>query len=346
MKKSMLIAAVLTSLAFPAMAQQAAPEAKVALTAVADMPSLKDISKRDSFTVRLADGQIVTSMNLGCQLGKAGTFGFGAQDRGCEVTGTGSILNPKNPQQMLPRAQYAGGYVVQKDGTTAGDKIVINYLALGRVAASSASFGGSMNLKPELTSGGAQALKDSVLKSLKGSNGNTLIDERVDTIDFNRFYVPSAGLPSDKGTTWTGNMVFSYQTESWYLRLVANYNGTEYKLEGNMPWTDSVDDKGQAVDGQTQYDLTLTLPGANAQGDDALFASSGDDDLFAAADGISGQIIMKQGKMVTVKIDGEDTETPSYVEASGTLTGTNVPLEVVRSWATVMGILSQSLYGA
>jgi hypothetical protein len=113
-------------------------------------------------------------------------------------------------------------------------------------------------------------------------------------------------------------------------------------LKGNMPWTDT-----PGVDAQTQYDLTLTLPSAEATSDDALFVTAdANSDLFASADGITAQIIMKESKVVTVDIDGVPTETPSQVDASGQFVGTNVPVEVVRSLATLFGLLSSNLFGA
>ena len=62
--------------------------------------------------------------------------------------------------------------------------------------------------------------------------------------------------------------------------------------------------------------------------------------------GITAQIIMKESKHVTIDIDGVPTETPSQVDASGQFVGTNVPVEVVRSLATLFGLLSSNLFGA
>lgn len=45
-------------------------------------------------------------------------------------------------------------------------------------------------------------------------------------------------------------------------------------------------------------------------------------------------------------VDGEKISTPMKVDASGSLTGTNVPLEVVRSFATLIGILPSTFFGA
>jgi hypothetical protein len=196
-------------------------------------------------------------------------------------------------------------------------------------------------LKPEVPSTAASLLRDTVLKRIKGAEPG-LIDERVDTIQLNNFTTPSAGLPSDKGCSWNGNMAYSYQTESWFMEVTAKCAGKEYVLKGNMPFTATPD-----TGNQHQYDLTLALPSAEANSDEALFtAPSGDADLFAAADGISGQIIMKESAYVDVEVDGQVDKVASQIDASGTLTGQNVPMEAVRSLATIIGILSRTFFGA
>jgi hypothetical protein len=330
--------AVLTPAA--ALAQAAPVPSRVAFAVAATMPTLKDSSRKDTFAVTLGDAQVKSQIELTCSAGHTSLL-IMREDKACAVAGNGSIVNPAN-QALLPRTQYAGGYVVKSDGSTDGSTLSINYLALGKVAPSTAAFAGSMNLKPEVTSTGAAALASTVLAKINTGGDSKLIDQRVDTVDLSRLFVPSAGLPSDQGCTWSGNMVFAYQTESWFMDLTANCAEKEYVLKGNMPWTDS-----PGVDAQTQYDLTLTLPSAEATSDDALFASAdANSDLFSAADGISAQIIMKESKYVTVDIDGVPTETPSQVDASGTFTGTNVPVEVVRSLATLFGLLSSNLFGA
>jgi len=198
-----------------------------------------------------------------------------------------------------------------------------------------------MMLKPENPSTTASLLRDTILKRIKVSESG-LIDERVDTVQFNNFTVPSAGLPSDKGCVWNGDMVYSYQTESWFIEVTAKCAGKEYPLKGNMPFTATPN-----VGNQNQYDLTLTLPSADAGTDDALFTQpTGDADLFAAADGISGQIIMKESAYVDVEVDGQMDKVASQIDAEGTLTGTNIPLETVRSLSTIIGILSRTFFGA
>lgn len=339
MKKSLMLAASFAVVCGSAFGQSA--PTTVQFKAIADMQSLTNKDRNDAFNVSVGDQQVQTNLTLVCQPGTTKYFVM-SKKRGCATVGNGSLITPN--KDRLPRTQYMGGYVVEKDGYTDASTIKVNYLAVGRTEASSTGFAGSMNLKPELTSSGAQSLVDNILRKANAAagTGSALIDKRVDTIDLNRMAIPSAGLNSDKGCVWSGNMVFAYQTNSWYLDILGSCGGKEYKLKGNMPWTNTPN-----VPDQTQYDLTLTLPQPGAtSADDALFAKAGDDDLFAKADGISGQIIMKQSRNVKVKVDGVDTDTPSYVDASGSFTGTRVPLEVVRSFATLFSLLSYSFFGA
>jgi len=334
-------AILLLASAATAFAQTTPPPATVAFTTAASMPSLKDDTKKDTFQVGLSDSQVLTTLQLTCQAGRSRLLILHT-DRACEVSGNGSIINPSNGQK-LQRTQYMGGYTVKSDGSTDGSTMSINYLALGKAPASTTQFSGNMNLRPENTSTGAAAIRDAVLKKINADNtSGAVIDQRVDTVDISRLYIPSAGFPSDKGCTWSGNMVFAYQTNSWFMNLTGNCNGKDYAMKGNMPWT-----KTPGVDAQTQYDLTLTLPSAAATSDDALFASTDTNaDLFASVDGISGKIIMKESNYVTTTVDGQDTTTPSRVDASGTLTGTNVPLDTVRSLGVLLGLLSENLFGA
>jgi hypothetical protein len=304
----------------------------------ASMQSLRDEANKDSFEVGLVDKQIQSALSIKCQAAKAGIIS--GQAESCAVTGNGALINPSNGQK-LQRTQYAGGWVVKSDGFTEGATLAANYLAVGKVPASNANFGGSMMLKPEVASTGATLLRDTILKNIKKTEQG-LIDQRVDTVQFVNFTVPSAGLPSDKGCVWNGDMVYSYQTESWFMDLKAKCNNKEFPLKGNMPLTTTPN-----VGNQKQYDLTLTLPGADAATDEALFAQpTGDADLFAAADGISGQIIMKESAFVDVETDGVVDKLASEIDATGTLTGNNVPLEAVRSLGTIVGILARTFFGA
>jgi hypothetical protein len=330
-----------TALMFSAAAFTSAVSAAevVNFTMKASMQSLRDVANKDSFTVGLADKQVESSLKITCQGAKAGIIS--GQAESCAVTGSGALINPSNGQK-LQRTQYAGGWVVKSDGFTEGGTMSVNYLALGKVPASNASFAGSMMLKPDVPSTGASLLRDTILKKMKTTEKG-LIDERVDTVQFNNFTVPSAGLPSDKGCIWNGDMIYSYQTSSWFMDLKAKCNNKEVALKGNMPLTETPN-----VGNQKQYDLVLTLPSAEVASDDALFASAadGDQDLFAAADGISGQIIMKESAYVDVEVDGVVDKLASEIDATGSLTGQNVPIEAVRSLGTVIGVMARTFFGA
>ncbi len=310
----------------------------VNFTMKASMPSLRDVANKDTFTVGLSDKQVESSLKITCQAAKAGIIS--GQAESCAVTGNGALLNPANGKK-LQRTQYAGGWVVKSDGFTEGGTLSVNYLTVGKVPASNAAFGGSMMLKPEVKSTGASLLRDTILKRVKTTEKG-LIDERVDTVQFVNFTIPSAGLPSDKGCIWNGDMVFSYQTQSWFMDLKSKCNGKEFALKGNMPLTATPN-----VGNQKQYDLTLTLPSADIQSDEALFANpEGDADLFAAADGISAQIIMKESAYVDVEVDGTTDKLASEIDATGTFTGQNIPIEAVRSMGTIVGIMARTFFGA
>jgi hypothetical protein len=315
------------------------PPSVVNFATLANMPTLKDPKKQDHFAVTISDAQVATKLNVDCTAGRTELLVV-RKDKACAVGGSGSIINPSN-NQALPRTQYQGQYSVTADGSTDASTLSINYLAVGKVPASVQAFSGSMNLKPELHSSGAAGLSAAVLKKITGDTTGP-VNSAVDTVDLNRLYIPSAGLPSDKGCTWSGNMVFAYQTYSWFMALTAECGGKSWSFKGNMPFTDS-----PGVEGQTQYDVTLTLPSDTLQGDEALFATTDENaDLFSTVDGITGQIIMKNSNNVQVNVDGEEITTPMNVDASGSLSGTNVPLEVVRSFATLIGILPSTFFGA
>ncbi len=328
----------LATLAILAVAPQALAAETVAFTMKASMPSLRDAANKDTFTVGLSDKQVETSLKITCQAAQAGFVS--GQAESCAVTGNGALINPANGQK-LQRTQYSGGWVVKSDGFTDGANLAANYLALGKVAASNARFAGSMMLKPEVPSTGASLLRDTILKRIKTTESG-LIDERVDTVQLNNFTIPSAGLPSDKGCVWNGDMVYSYQTESWFIDVKARCGGKEYPLKGNMPFTATPN-----VGNQHQYDLTMTLPTVDAASDEALFsAPEGDADLFATADGITGQIIMKESAYVDVEVDGATDKVASEIDATGSFSGQNVPLDAVRSFSTIIGIMARTFFGA
>lgn len=333
--RSVLALATLSLCSFSVLAAET-----VNFTMKASQKSLRDESEKDSFTVTLSDKQVETVYRITCQSAVAGIIS--GQSESCAVTGNGALINPNNGQK-LQRTQYAGGWVVKSDGFTDGANLSVNYLALGKVPASNASFGGSMMLKPEVPSTGASLLRDMVLKRMKKVESG-LIDERVDSVQFSNFSTPSAGLPSDKGCIWNGDMIYSYQTESWFMDLKVKCDKAEFALKGNMPFTATPN-----VGSQNQYDLTLTTPskGSDPATDEALFAeATGDADLFAAADGVTAQIIMKESGYVDVEVDGAPEKVASEIDATGTFTGNNVPIDLVRSFATIVAIMSRTFFGA
>ncbi len=319
-----------------------ADEVEVDLAIDANMPSLRDPALKDTFQFTATDAKVQTSLELVCQAGRTTAYVLRTNEQ-CSVSGTGGIVNPANPSQKLPRAQYAGGFTVKENGRVDASTLSVNYLALGKVPASTSTFSGAMTLKPENPSPGAAEITASLMKKLQGQQGaGTVIDERVDTVQLERLFIPSAGLPSDKGCTWNGDMIFAYQTESWFINLSAQCGEQNYVLKGNMPWTSTA-----GVADQTQYDLTLTLPNAAIASDDALFASAdGDSDLFAKVDGITGKIVMKESAYVKTLVDGKEEDLASQVDGSGKLKGTNVTLDAVRSFSILIGILSRTYFGA
>ncbi len=101
---------------------------------------------------------------------------------------------------------------------------------MGKVPASNGRFAGSMMLKPENPSTTASLLRDTILKKIK-SGESGLIDERVDTVRSTISpCLPRASF--EKGCVWNGNLVYAYQTESWFIEITAKCAGKTYEAEG------------------------------------------------------------------------------------------------------------------
>jgi len=321
-----------------AAAPAAAAPATVNFTDVADMPGLTDPSQKNTFTVGISDAQIDMHLTITCSAGGSSLLVF-HKDKVCGLAGNGSVINPTN-KQAYPRTQYQGGYDVTAAGSAEGSEMSANYLQLGSAPAGSTPFGGRLKLKAQLSASGMDAVEQSVYDKLQlgSAAANGTIDKRLDSVGFDGFFVPGAGWPDDKGCTWDGKMVFAYQTNSWFIELMGDCGGQKYDLKGNMPWTEV---KGQS--NQMNYTLNLALPTTASVGDAALFNTV---DMFAQVPGVQATILQKNSDIVTVKVDNQDTDTPAHVEASGTITGTGVPLPVVRSLAVILGLLSDNLFGA
>ena len=68
--------------------------------------------------------------------------------------------------------------------------------------------------------------------------------------------------------------------------------------------------------------------------------------VICEADGITGQIIIKESGYADVEVDGVMDKLATEINATGTLTGQNIPLEAVRSLGAMIGILSRAFFGA
>jgi hypothetical protein len=318
---------------------QDAPAAVVNITENASMLSLKDNSKVDTFKINLSDYQVITDLTVTCSPGSAGHLGglFGRQQQECAVGGNGKIIDPKNAEHKIPRTQYGGSLKVEDTGDVDGSLMNISYTPTGQ-----ASFSGMMVLKPEHPSQSAMDLTKSLMtKFNKDKGASDVIDDRTDTIALANFCIPSAGFPGDKGTCWKGDGVYSYQKSAWYFNLTASFGGKDYQLQGNMPWIDSTTTKDQA-----EYDVTLVSASPTDATADALFATDDPNSLFAASPGITGTLTMAEGGYTDYNVKGKTQTIPYLIDMKGTLTGTQVPVEVVRSFATLISVASRAMLGA
>lgn len=310
--------------------------------------SLRDPSKLDEYSITLSDREVLTQLAVSCQAGASKFGGLVRTDEKCEVKGNGSVVNPSSGEK-LPRTQYLGGYVIdaKRDGVTDMASIKVNYLAIGNIQPSAGNFGGNAVLLPENPPPSVAAMKqmlDAQLRGAAGAGDQVVINDAMDSVKLENFQTPSAGFPSDKGCVWNGDMVYAYATESWLMDLTARCGDQTFTLQGNMPW---VDVEGES-DHNAKYVLNLTVPTASGASDAGMWmTASGDDALFATANGIKGTIKMQQTGLVKVEIEkGVFDDVATQMEAKATFTGTGLPLGVVRSFATMMSVLARTFYGA
>ena len=138
---AVLAATLLGLFAVPVLAADEVP-AVVTFAGEANMPSLKDAKARDKFNLTLSDAQVITTFNLECKGGTSALGGLVKGNEECAVAGNGTIINPRNAAEKFPRTQYSGGFVVQPDGATDMSKVLVSYLAVGKVPASSGNLTG------------------------------------------------------------------------------------------------------------------------------------------------------------------------------------------------------------
>lgn len=55
---------------------------------------------------------------------------------------------------------------------------------------------------------------------------------------------------------------------------------------------------------------------------------------------------MKESAYVDVEVDGAMDKVASEIDASGSFSGQNVPLETVRSFSTIVAIMARTFFGA
>ena len=345
MKTRLLASAALFVLALPTLAsgQTAAPNPTVDFTLTGKQDSLRDPNKSDVFDITLQDAQVRSKLTVTCQAGTSRFAGFVRRDEACAVGGSGLLFNPTNPSQTIPRTQYNGGFTIQskQDGFTDFGTVNVSYLAVGTVPASQASFDGSVQMLPENPAPSANSLKERFLSQLQTEQNLVNIVAAVDTIRLDGLRTPSAGFPSDPGCAWTGDLIYAYANDSWLIDISAVCGPNTVKLQGNMPWLE--------VEGQThqaEYLINLAVPASGAASDDALFTGS-DSALFAQSDGVQGTLKITQSGLVNVEIEeGVHDDVATQVSATGTLTGTGVSLETVRSFSTILALLSRAFFGA
>ncbi|NJM81509.1 MAG: hypothetical protein HC844_02585 [Tabrizicola sp.] len=102
-----LTAAVLAFTSGSAAFSQSTTET-VDLTLDIAQPSLFDSDLKDTFKGSVDDRSGLTTLEVTCSAGASAWLGLSRIDEACAVNGNGSIKNPNNPAQSLPRVSYSG----------------------------------------------------------------------------------------------------------------------------------------------------------------------------------------------------------------------------------------------
>ncbi len=307
----------------------------VKLTMDINQPSLFSADLKDNFKSSIDDRSATTTFDVLCSAGASAWLGLSRIDQACAINGAGNIKNPNNPSQTLPRISYSGGYTVvaKQDGFTDATTMLANYLRAGSAPAQNGSFKGDLILKPENPPSSAKQLGADLIKNLQQTAAGTTAvtyNTQIDSVRFDNFTVPDVGQRDSAACTWTGDAIFAYANNAWQMKLDVKCADKEFKIEGNMPLVDAP----SGSDWQQEYDLNLVLPGAG--GGDPFAAA----DPFAKVDGVTGVIKLKNSGRAS---PGGVFE---HVHVDGELTGTGVPLELVRGYAEILAVLARTYFGA
>ena len=329
-----LLSALCSSL-FSGVATAQSISETVKINLAVTQPSLFDSDSKDTFKGSVDDRSGTTTYEVTCSAGASAWLGLSRIDEACAVNGSGSIKNPNNPSQALPRISYLGGFTVQakSDGYTDAATITANYLRAGSAGAENSSFKGSFVMKPENPSESARALGDALVNKLKETAAGTetvQYNTEIDSVRFEGFTVPQVGQRDSVACAWTGDAIYAYANDAWQMQFDVKCGDAAYRLEGNMPLVDAP----AGSDHQQEYAINLVLPGAG--GGDPFAAA----DPFATVDGVTG--------VLNLTNSGRATEDGVYekVAVSGDLTGTGVPLELVRGFGQIIVILGRTWFGA
>lgn len=328
------LAQALALATLPALAQNATET--VTLTMTVNQPSIFDATRRDTFHTVIDDRSGTTTIDVECSAGRTALFGLSRTDEACAVSGSGVIKNPNNPSQTVPRVDLSGGFTIvgAQDGFTDMRTIAVGYRRVGSAPQEATTFGGNLVMMPESPPASALEIGRGALAYLQqNAQGGTTIeyDTRIDSITFNNVSIPHVGQANSVGCSWNGDWVYSYAAESWNGAFDVTCGDLRFRLEGNM----SLNEAAPGSAHNEEYVVNLVIPGEGGSGGDPFAAP----DPFATVDGITGTLAMVNS--------GRATEDDVYtnVAVTGQLVGTNVPLEAVRGWGQIVGILARSFMG-
>jgi hypothetical protein len=316
-----------------AMAQSTTEVVKLQLAV--SQPSLFSSDSKDTFKGTVDDRSGTTTLEVTCSAGASAWLGLSRIDEACAISGNGTIKNPTNPSQSLPRISYSGGFTVEAaaDGYTNAATMLANYLRAGSAGAENGSFKGNLVMAPENPSASARALGDRLIKNLQETATGTeavQYDTQIDSVRFENFTVPHVGQRDSEPCSWSGDAIYAYANNSWQMEFEVKCGDKSFGLEGNMPLVDAA--AGSAH--QQEYQLNLVLPGAG--GGDPFAAA----DPFAVVDGITGTIRMTNSGRAS------DDGVYEKVAVDGELNGTGLPLEVVRGFGQIVVVLGRTWFGA